>query len=304
MKPSSVPPPHVDLAHAFDLHAPEETGVFEDVGALPKGRHATLMVGLTTDVVVGAATGLLVAPFVTIIDKSLTSNVSGRGSLSASLGDGLKTFAKNPVSFMTKPSFLAVFAVFAGTYITNNAVETVFLHQHLNPATPKFLIGSSANVGLNMWKDMLFTKWFATVAPKPLPRASYALFALRDTMTVSTSFVLPPIVSPYLQEEPIRMSKPTADFVSQLTLPCAVQLVSVPVHVLSLDLYNNPQSTMAQRTQLIRSSYWSCAFGRVLRTIPGFGMGGVVNRWGRHELNIYLNEKLNAFSPFFRKQKI
>ncbi|KAI8614861.1 hypothetical protein BC830DRAFT_1050078, partial [Chytriomyces sp. MP71] len=215
---------------------------------------------------------------VTIIDRSLTANVSGGGSIALALKDGFSTLFRNPVSFLSKPSFFAVFAVFVGTYVTNNVVETLCLHNHTNAAKPKFVIGSAANVGLNMWKDMLYTKWFATVAPKPLPRVSYALFAVRDTMTVSTSFVLPPLVSPYLQEEPLRMSKPTADFVSQLALPCAVQLVSVPVHVLSLDVYNNPQGTVAQRMRIIRSSYWSCAFGRVLRTIPGFGVGGVVNR--------------------------
>ncbi|KAI8613625.1 hypothetical protein BC830DRAFT_1131350 [Chytriomyces sp. MP71] len=276
---------------SFDAPEWEEIGVFEDPGSLPKGRHTSLLTSLTSDVIAGVGTSLLVSPFVTIVDRALVSTASGSSGIARPLADGVKSLARNPAAFMSSPAFLAVFTVFAGTYITNNAVETVCLQQQISPVTPKFVCGSAANVGLNMGKDMLFAKWFSgAVAPRPFPATSLGLFAIRDSMTVTTSLVLPPLASPYLQSEPLRMTKNSADFLAQLALPCAVQLVSVPIHLLSLDLYNNPQHTRDQRMQLIRSGYMSSAFGRVLRTIPGFGVGGVVNRWARHELNVFLGE--------------
>ncbi|KAI8614857.1 hypothetical protein BC830DRAFT_1125455 [Chytriomyces sp. MP71] len=282
----------------------EEYGVFEDPGVLSRGRHASLLASLTADVVAGIATSLVVSPFVTIVDKSLTSNVSGRESMMQSLSAGVGHLFRNPILFMSRPSFFAVFTVFAGTYVVNNTVETACIHNQTSAVKPKFLLGSATNVGLNLYKDILFTRWYAAVAPRPVPAASLALFALRDTMTVSTSFVLPPLASPYLQSEPLRMSRPSADFAAQLALPCAVQLVSVPIHLLSLDLYNNPHHGVRERVQLVRSGYWNASVGRVLRTIPGFGVGGVVNRAGRHKLNAFFSEKLEVFESWQAKAKI
>ncbi|KAI8613630.1 hypothetical protein BC830DRAFT_1131361 [Chytriomyces sp. MP71] len=257
----------------------------------PAGRpYSSLAVSLTADILAGLGTSLVVSPLVTIIDTSLTLNASGKDSLIHALGTGIVSIVRKPGHFLSRPSFLAVYAVFSGTYVTNNVVDTVCTHNHVNPVQPKFFIGSAANVSLNLYKDMLFTKWFAPVAPKPLPRASYALFALRDTMTITTAFVMPPFASPLLQQEPLRLSKPRADFLAQLTLPCLVQLVSAPIHLTSLDLYNNPQHTVRQRLELIGRNYIPCSFGRVLRTIPGFGVGGVLNRWGRLELTVKLRE--------------
>ncbi|KAJ3237085.1 hypothetical protein HDU81_009965 [Chytriomyces hyalinus] len=146
---------------------------------------------LTSDVVAGLSTSLLVAPVVAIIDKSIISSASGRSSMMHSLADGFLSLARNPVRYVGKRSVLAVYAIFAGTYVTNNVVETICLHEHVPPTLPKFLLSSAVNVTICAWKDALYTKWYATVAPKPIPRASYALFALRDTMTISTAFVAP-----------------------------------------------------------------------------------------------------------------
>ncbi|KAI8831663.1 hypothetical protein BJ741DRAFT_616571 [Chytriomyces cf. hyalinus JEL632] len=264
----------------------------EDPEALAKLERPSLGVCLSSDVASGLATSLVVAPIVAIIDKSIISSSSGRSTLSNSLKDGVYTLFRHPLKFLGKRSFIAVYAIFAGTYTANNTVETLCINNNTSPITPKFLIGSSVNVTLCAWKDALYTKWYATVAPKPLPRVSYALFGMRDTMTVTTSFILPPLVSPLLQAEPFRLPKKTADTVCQFALPCLVQFASAPIHLLSLDLYNNPNSTRVQRMQGIRSKYWGCATLRVFRTLPGFGFGGVLNRHAR----VYLND---VFSPWF-----
>ncbi|KAJ3380226.1 hypothetical protein HDU80_002184 [Chytriomyces hyalinus] len=255
---------------------------------------------LTSDVVAGLSTSLLVAPAVAIIDKSIISSASGRSSMMHSLADGFLSLARNPVRYVGKRSVLAVYAIFAGTYVTNNVVETICLHEHVPPTLPKFLLSSAVNVSICAWKDALYTKWYATVAPKPIPRASYALFALRDTMTISTAFVAPAMVSPMLQSEPFRMPKRTADALCQLSLPCLIQFVSAPIHLVSLDLYNHPNSNLQQRMQVIGKQYWGCATLRVFRTLPGFGVGGVANRQARLSLNDFFG---NAFDGISRYQK-
>ncbi|KAJ3237082.1 hypothetical protein HDU81_009962 [Chytriomyces hyalinus] len=259
--------------------------------AAPAASRPPLVVCIASDVIAGLSTALLVAPIVAIIDKSIISNSSGRSRMMDGLSDGFGTLFRHPIRYLSKPSFIAVYCVFAGTYVTNNTVETVCIHNHVAPTMPKFLIGSTVNVTLCAWKDALFAKWFATVAAKPMPRASYALFAIRDTLTVTTSFVAPSIVSPMLQDEPFRIQKRTADGICQLTLPCLVQFASAPLHLWSLDLYNNPKSTAMQRVQLIRGTYWACSLGRVFRTLPGFGLGGVANRHTRIRLNEFLWDK-------------
>ncbi|KAJ3248566.1 hypothetical protein HDU78_011419 [Chytriomyces hyalinus] len=255
----------------------------------------SMAICLSSDVIAGLATSLLVSPFVAIIDKSIIASASGRSNMYQSLGEGFMTLARNPVQYIGKRSVLAVYAIFAGTYVTNNVVETICINEHVNPLLPKFFLGSAANVTICAWKDAMYTKWYATVAPRPIPRMSYALFALRDTMTVSTAFIAPPLVSPLIQAEPLRVPKRTADALCQVALPCLVQFVSAPIHLVSLDLYNHPNSSAAQRMQVIRTNYWGCSMLRVFRTVPGFGVGGVANRQARISLTEFLGKSAAAF---------
>ncbi|ORY51072.1 hypothetical protein BCR33DRAFT_712992, partial [Rhizoclosmatium globosum] len=132
----------------------------------------------------------------------------------------------------------------------------------------------------------LFTKWFGTVKPKPIPNVSYALFALRDSLTVGTSFLAPPVASRYVQKE-LGVSRQVADFACQMTLPCMVQFISTPIHLVSLDLYNREGATVKERVALVKKNYWGSAWGRVFRTLPGFGLGGVINRNIRVKLNVW-----------------
>ncbi|KAJ3035173.1 hypothetical protein HDU99_010621, partial [Rhizoclosmatium hyalinum] len=138
------------------------------------------------------------------------------------------------------------------------------------------------NVALNGWKDSLFTRWYATVAPKPLPKLTLGLFAIRDSMTVATAFLAPPIISPYLQQA--GLSKHTADVTAQIGAPCAVQLLSTKIHLYALDMYNFPGLSMKEHFSLIRKNYWKTSMGRIVRTLPGFGIGGVANMRFRNGL--------------------
>jgi hypothetical protein len=61
------------------------------------------------------SSALLVAPFISIIDKAIFSNASGRQKLTASLAEGFKTMAVKPAYFFRQPSFLLIWGVYSGT---------------------------------------------------------------------------------------------------------------------------------------------------------------------------------------------
>lgn len=68
--------------------------------------------------------------------------------------------------------------------------------------------------------------------------------------------------------------------VAQFVTPAAVQLVSTPLHLLGLDLYNRPGVGMlsadGRATRVVRDWAKSAA-ARMCRIVPAFGVGGVVN---------------------------
>ena len=115
---------------------------------------------------------------------------------------------------------------------------------------------------------------------RAVPRASYALFALRDSMTIFASFNLPPLLAPVLpisKELERRMTRTNA---AQFLAPAGMQLFSTPLHLLGLDLYNRPGRTgigWKDRMQRIGRDWMGSSAARMARIIPAFGIGGVVN---------------------------
>ena len=65
--------------------------------------------------------------------------------------------------------------------------------------------------------------------------------------------------------------------VAQFVTPAAVQIVSTPLHLLGLDLYNRPGVAGSDRAGRVVRDWAKSAFARMGRIIPAFGVGGVVN---------------------------
>ena len=86
-------------------------------------------------------------------------------------------------------------------------------------------------------------------------------------------FTISPPPSPTAPDPPFgRVATDT-----QLACPASVQLLSTPLNLLGMDLYNNPNSTMMARAKFIAREYNSAMVLRVSRTGPAFGIGGVGN---------------------------
>lgn len=65
---------------------------------------------------------------------------------------------------------------------------------------------------------------------------------------------------------------------AQFMAPAAMQIVSTPLHLLGLDLYNrNERVPFGERLNKIRVDWLKSTLARMARIIPAFGVGGVVN---------------------------
>ncbi len=103
---------------------------------------------------------------------------------------------------------------------------------------------------------------------------SLGLFAMRDSITVAASFTLPPRLTP-LVEKATGLPHDAARAGVQLVTPLLAQIFSVPMHLVALDLYNNP--TNQDRVRFVRREYTKTLLARWGRILPAFGIGGVIN---------------------------
>lgn len=215
-------------------------------------------------------------------------NASGQASLKNSLKDSFKTFLLRPHNIIFSKPFALICMLYGGTYVTANTLDTLTSTaqnkpaSHVTSGTAKFAASSTANVGLCLIKDSTFAKMFGSGGPpRPVPLPSYALFAFRDCLTIFASFNIPPLLGPVLsknmnKELEKRISGQT---VAQFVAPAGIQIISTPMHLLGLDLYNRGgKVTWTDRWQIVKKNWAVSAVARICRIVPAFGVGGVVNR--------------------------
>lgn len=130
-----------------------------------------------------------------------------------------------------------------------------------------------------------------------MPAVSYALFAARDALTVFASFNLPPLVAPYV---PLAVASGVdlERYVSraaaaQFLAPAGIQLVSTPLHLLGLDLYNRSGGRVGWRSRVgkVGRDWLGSSLARMARIVPAFGVGGVVNSGVRERMMLGVGEE-------------
>ncbi|KAI2636058.1 hypothetical protein GGS21DRAFT_63341 [Xylaria nigripes] len=249
------------------------------------------------DVASAACAGSIIAPLISMIDRSIMENTSGRNTLVESLKTSLRTLLTRPHTMLFSRPVALIFMTYGGTYLFANTLDTASSTIRNKPATyvssgtDKFAISSAANVGLGIYKDQAYVKLFGPGGPpRPVPLPTYALFALRDCFTIFASFNVPPLLGPILSE---RMSaemrqRISGQTIAQFSAPAVIQALSTPVHLLGLDMYNRPAASSgaswADRFALVRKNWLISCAARVCRIVPAFGLGGTVNMKVRRNL--------------------
>jgi hypothetical protein len=123
-----------------------------------------------------------------------------------------------------------------------------------------------------------------------IPVSTYSAFLIRDALTIFGSFSLPAMVSASIPDS-IASQEYSKILIAQLAIPASIQLISTPIHLLGLDLYNRPQ-VMPSKDRISRVSrdWIGASLLRMCRIIPAFGIGGFVNTEGR----IYLHDGIDG----------
>lgn len=218
-------------------------------------------------------------------------NASGRSPLLTSLRTSLTTLLFHPRSMLLSKPFALIFGLYGGTYLTANALDTAtstlrpeLPPTHVTSGTAKFAASSAANIGLCIYKDQVFVRLFGPpdVTPRPVTLPSYLLFAARDCMTIFASFNLPPLLGPALTAKlsPEMQKHISGQTMAQFAAPAAVQVLSTPMHLLGLDIYNRPgvlPGGWHDRWRQVVKNWGMSTAARICRIVPAFGVGGVVN---------------------------
>ena len=207
-----------------------------------------------------------------------------------------------PHALFTSVPGRLVFSVYLGTYATANSLDTIvnFVKsappEKINTGTTKFAGVALVSTALTVYKDGRMARYFgaATTAKAATPAIAYSLFTMRDAITIFASFNLPTMLAPRLEELPPKVKEKFGTLLqseagrfktAQFMLPAAIQLVTTPIHLLGLDTYNRQgRLGIASRFTRVARDVGVAIPARVVRIVPAFGMGGVVNANMRRKL--------------------
>ena len=98
-------------------------------------------------------------------------------------------------------------------------------------------------------------------------------------------------------QEDFGVDSSMADGVSQLVSPGLIQLFCTPVHLLGLDLYNHPTSSLAARLRVVQQSFVPAMLMRVCRIGVAFGVGGLGNTAIRKRFHAAIDLEVRAAVP-------
>jgi len=265
-------------------------------GKIVQWNTANLGLRLAADLTSAATASILIAPIISVIDRSIVEKAATGSPFSSCLRRALLPALTRPHTYLVSKPFLLIFALYFSTYATANTVDTVSSTLSSKSASAvtsgstKFIATSSVNMSICVYKDSQFAKMFGGPSSSPaaaIPRLSYALFAIRDSLTIFASFNLPPLIAPQLANLPPNIKSNFSKILgtesgrantAQFLAPAAIQLISTPIHLHGLDLYNRQgRLGFNERCSRVIRDWGVSAFARMGRIIPAFGVGGVVN---------------------------
>jgi len=217
------------------------------------------------------------------VDKSVTQAAAGMP-----LGRALKVVV---LDMLKRPRAIAVpfgmvMGVYTLTYGASNLVDVLSERYSLSTTTQQSLklCGATGSYTTSsIMKDIAFAKMFskateaAAEVKRAVPLTTYGTFLFRDALIIGAGFILPAMVADGIHSS-TEMDRKQAATIAQLATPCGMQIIITPIHLLGLNLYNQPTATAAERFRAVCSTYPEATGVRMFRFLWAYGVGGIVNR--------------------------
>ncbi|EBA27191.1 hypothetical protein KXW98_003265 [Aspergillus fumigatus] len=307
--PVTIPAPAAERA----LKPPTAPTASASATASSRWNTDKLGMRLGVDIASAMTAGALTCPVITVIDRAIIEKAAKGLPIRSTLTACFRSMLTRPAAFVTSVPFLLIYTLYTSTYLTANAIDTLAStlrdrpFETVFPGTAKFLTTTAVNMGICVYKDARFARIFgagnnaaastttgsrtgggapggATCHPSgtsalKVPKISYALFCLRDSITIFASFNVPALLAPRIPDG-IVATAGGKSALAQFACPALMQFVSTPMHLLGLDLYNRqPVGGLGWRERVgrIRRDYVASCFARMGKIVPAYGVGGVVN---------------------------
>jgi hypothetical protein len=223
------------------------------------------------EIFAGITSSIIISPIMSIIDISILKSQLHKEKISKSIVDNI-TFYSNNRHKLIKP-LLIMNMVYSSTYCTANLTELYCKKNNIYYKFPTLFATSLINILTISYKDMVYSKLLKNSFVK-FPLRSNFLLAIRDIMTINACFIWKKDLITYLDKY---MMHNKSEIISSIVLPSAIQIVNTPIHILAIDMYEKPNSTIIERFKNIQLCYRAVLFGRILRAIPAFGIGSFIN---------------------------
>jgi hypothetical protein len=223
------------------------------------------------EIFAGIASSFIISPIMSIIDISIIKSQLNKEKISKSITDNITFYSNNKQKFIRPVYVMNI--VYSSTYCTANLTELYCKKNNIDYKIPTLITTSIINILTISYKDIIYSKLLKNKLTK-FPIQSKLLLATRDMMTINAAFIWKKDLINHFDKY-IMHNK--SEFIVSILLPLSIQFISTPIHILAIDIYEKPNSTIIERCKNIKLLYRSILFGRIIRTIPAFGIGGFIN---------------------------
>ncbi|ESL12220.1 hypothetical protein TRSC58_00016 [Trypanosoma rangeli SC58] len=274
------------------------------------------MADLATAFVVGTAAAIPIS----IIDYSIMARVAGvTDSSMRELWRGTKTLFLRPHRFFLPCAenkcsivFRVCFVVYAGTYIGSNTMKSYCEARGYATEVGNLATGITSgvvNTITTVWKDGVILRSLppanaelVAAAKNPVPWLTRGLFCTRDILTCVGAFTIAPMVATWLArscwnpaenakqklpgpvEGKMQIPLSTVD-TAQILTPAALQFVTTLLHITAIRYRQTyPKFDARDLQSSLRETYLSATLLRIVRILPSFGLGAILNRELRSDL--------------------
>jgi predicted nucleic-acid-binding protein len=223
------------------------------------------------EIFAGVTSSFIISPIMSIIDISILRSQLQKEKISKSIVNNITFYSNNKSKFI-KPLVL-MNVVYCSTYCTANLTELYCKKNNIDYKLPTLFSTSFVNILTISYKDMIYSKLLKNTLVT-IPLRSKFLLAMRDIMTINACFIWKKDLINYLDKY---MMHNKSEIISSIFVPSTIQIISTPIHILAIDIYEKPYSNFVERLKNIKLCYKSVLFGRIFRAIPAFGIGSFIN---------------------------